>query len=151
ISSMPASAMISASPSFWQVMPRAPAATCIFASMGLLWVLICGRLATPAASHAAWMRAILRSTLSMSMTAQGVPYSLAILAARGVVIGATPVQHSRHCERSEAIHSSAYGDVDCFVASLLATTEPPGSCLFDLFAQDFELQPAVLGFLQFLL
>src|SRR6185437_4353923 len=37
------------------------------------------------------MRAMLRSTLSMSMTAQGVPYSRAILAARGVVIGATPV------------------------------------------------------------
>src|ERR1700740_2009582 len=47
---------------------------------------MCGRLATPAASQAAWMRAMLRSTLSMSMTAQGVPYSLAILAARGVVI-----------------------------------------------------------------
>jgi hypothetical protein len=28
----------------------------------------------------------------------------------------------RHCERSEAIHLSACGTVDCFVASLLATT-----------------------------
>src|SRR5262249_17976766 len=62
------------------------ALTCICASSGLLWVLMWGRLATPAASQAAWMRAILRSTLSMSMTAQGVPYSRAILAARGVVI-----------------------------------------------------------------
>src|SRR5581483_3161239 len=107
MSSIPASAMISASPSFWQVMPRAPAATCILASIGLLWVLICGRLATPAASQAAWMRAILRSTLSMSMTAQGVPYSLAILAARGVVMSGTSFQQSRHCgERSdEAIHT----------------------------------------------
>ena len=84
---MPASAITSASPSFWQVMPLAPAATCICASKGLLWVLMCGRLATPAASQAAWIRAMLRSTRSMSMTAQGVPYSRAILAARGVVMG----------------------------------------------------------------
>src|ERR1700761_8086084 len=28
----------------------------------------------------------------------------------------------RHCERSEAIHSSACGDMDCFVALLLAMT-----------------------------
>lgn len=84
---MPALAMISASPSFWQVMPFAPDATCIFAMVGFLWVLMCGRLAIPASSQAFWMRAMLRSTLSMSMTAQGVPYSRAILAARGVVMG----------------------------------------------------------------
>ena len=83
---MPASAITSASPSFWQVMPFAPAATCICANSGLLWVLMCGRLATPAASQAAWIRAMLRSTRSMSITAQGVPYSRAILAARGVVM-----------------------------------------------------------------
>src|SRR6185312_9194591 len=29
---------------------------------------------------------------------------------------------SRHCERSEAIHRAASGDMDCFVASLLAMT-----------------------------
>ncbi len=29
---------------------------------------------------------------------------------------------TRHCERSEAIHLSAYGTMDCFVASLLAMT-----------------------------
>jgi hypothetical protein len=29
---------------------------------------------------------------------------------------------ARHCERSEAIHSAASGDIDCFVASLLAMT-----------------------------
>ena len=52
---MPASAITSASPSFWQVMPLAPAAICSLASIGLLWVLICGRLATPAASQAAWI------------------------------------------------------------------------------------------------
>ena len=86
MSSIPASAITSASPSFWQVMPFAPAATCICASNGLLCVLICGRLATPAVSHATWIRAMLRSTRSMSITAQGVPYSRAILAARGVVM-----------------------------------------------------------------
>ena len=43
---MPALAMISASPSFWQVMPFAPAAICIFAIVGFLCVLMCGRLAT---------------------------------------------------------------------------------------------------------
>src|SRR5690242_1002226 len=67
-------------------MPLAPAATCICASIGLLCVLMCGRLATPAASQAACTRAMLRSTRSMSITAQGVPYSRAILAARGVVM-----------------------------------------------------------------
>src|SRR5262245_31217490 len=86
MSSIPPSAITSASPIFWQVTPFAPAVTCICASIGLLWVLMCGRLATPAASHCAWMRAMLRSTLSMSMTAQGVPYSRAIFAARGGVI-----------------------------------------------------------------
>jgi hypothetical protein len=34
----------------------------------------------------------------------------------------------RHCERSEAIHSTAQRDMDCFVALLLAmTTEGPYS------------------------
>src|SRR5580704_6141939 len=112
MSSIPASAITSASPSFWQVMPRAPALTCACASNGLLWVLICGRLATPAASQDACTRAMLRSTLSKSMTAQGVPYSLAIFAARGVVMG---------------------------------------SGAFYLFTHHFKLQPAVLGFLQFVL
>jgi hypothetical protein len=55
---MPASAITSASPSFWQVMPLAPAAICILASIGLLWVLMCGRLATPAASQADCIRAM---------------------------------------------------------------------------------------------
>src|SRR5262249_40126617 len=149
MSSMPASAMTSASPSFWQVMPLAPAATCIFASIGLLWVLICGRLATPAASHAAWMRAMLRSTLSMSMTAQGVPYSRAILAARGVVIGSTSVStFSSLRGKGSNPESFRGGSLDCFVASLLAMTS---LCLFYLFAQHFQLQPAVFGRGQLLL
>jgi hypothetical protein len=29
---------------------------------------------------------------------------------------------NRHCERSEAIHLSACGTMDCFVASILAMT-----------------------------
>jgi hypothetical protein len=73
MSSMPAAAITSASPSFWQVMPRAPAAICIRARTGLLWVLMCGRLARPAASQAAWSRAMLRSTRSRSTTTAGVP------------------------------------------------------------------------------
>ena len=32
-----------------------------------------------------------------------------------------PYKH-RHCERSEAIHGAASGDMDCFVATLLAMT-----------------------------
>ena len=39
ISSIPASAIISASPSFWQVIPFAPASICIFANKGDLCVL----------------------------------------------------------------------------------------------------------------
>src|SRR3954452_22486048 len=108
MSSMLASAITSASPIFWQVMPLAPASSCSLASIGLLWVLMCGRLATPAASQVAWIRAMLRSTRSMSITAQGVPYSRAILAARGVVIRSTQFQYSRHCERNEAIHRPAH-------------------------------------------
>ena len=47
-SATPASTNTSASPSFWQVMPIAPAAICIFAIAGILCVLMCGRLPTPA-------------------------------------------------------------------------------------------------------
>jgi len=44
--------------------------------------------------------------------------------------------YPRHCERSEAIHLSACGEMDCFVASLLAMTEgaiylSPNSLLYD--------------------
>src|SRR5690242_18656234 len=69
---------------------------------------MCGRLATPAASHCAWMRAMLRSTLSMSMTAQGVPYSRAIFAARGVVIRILS-HFVGWVERSETHQSLAQG------------------------------------------
>src|SRR5882724_13261433 len=126
MSSMPASAITSASPSFWQVMPLAPALICMVAIIGLLWVLMCGRLATPAASQAAWMRAMLRSTRSMSMTAQGVPYSRAILAASGVVM-----------------------EVPSFARILVAKPVPTFAeyalGLFYFFPQDFQLQPPVFG------
>ena len=78
MSSSPPSTITSASPSFWQVMPLAPAATCILASTGLLCVLMCGRLATPAASHSFCTRAMLASTRSRSITTAGVPNSRAI-------------------------------------------------------------------------
>jgi hypothetical protein len=35
----------------------------------------------------------------------------------------------RHCERSEAIHCAASGQMDCFVASLLAMTKWDGKRL----------------------
>src|SRR6185295_2044953 len=75
---------------------------------GLLWVLICGRLATPAVSQATWMRAMFRSTRSMSITAQGVPYSRAILAARGVVMLFSLFESVGWVERSET-HQSGRG------------------------------------------
>src|SRR5437773_5327414 len=126
MSSIPASAITSASPIFWQVMPLAPAAICICASIGLLWVLICGRLATPAASHAAWMRAMLRSTRSMSMTAQGVPYSRAIFAARAVVMEVLSLAR-------------------ILVAKPVPTFAEYALGLFYFFPQDFQFQPAVFG------
>src|SRR5215470_18635637 len=113
-------------------MPFAPAATCIFASNGLLCVLMCGRLATPAASQAVWMRAMLRSTLSMSMTAQGVPYSFAIRAARGVVMGVLYLAR-------------------ILVAKPVPTFAECALCLFYLFTEHFQLKPAVFGRGQLLL
>src|SRR4051812_24888790 len=132
MSSTPALTMISASPSFWQVMPLAPAAICILAIVGFLCVLMWGRLATPASSQAFWIRAMLRSTLSMSMTAQGVPYSRAILAARVVVM-----------EISELARILFAKAVPTFAKCTLG--------LFNLFAPHFELQPFVLGLGQLLL
>src|SRR6185312_3692977 len=139
MSSIPASAITSASPIFWQVMPLAPAATCICASIGLLWVLICGRLATPALSQATWMRAMLRSTRSMSITAQGVPYSRAIFAARGVVM-LFSLEFVGWVERSET-HQFCRSIFDGYRCA------PPilRSGLLYLFAQHFQLQPSILG------
>ncbi|MGY4369976.1 hypothetical protein ACVW1A_006041 [Bradyrhizobium sp. LB1.3] len=112
---MPALAMISASPSFWQVTPFAPAAICIFAMVGFLCVLMWGRLATPASSQAFWMRAMLRSTLSMSMTAQGVPYSRAIFAASVVVMGQAFSISSRRTSSSSHLSSASASSPCAFV------------------------------------
>jgi hypothetical protein len=43
-SGMPLAIMTSASPSFEQQMPTAPAASCILATIGVLWALACGRM-----------------------------------------------------------------------------------------------------------
>src|SRR5437879_9944633 len=139
MSSIPASAITSASPSFWQVMPFAPAATCMVAMIGLLGVLICGRLATPAASQAAWMRAMLRSTRSMSITAQGVPYSRAILAARGVVMLFSLLETVGWVERSETHQSFQRLVHDGYRFA------PPILRLLNLFPQNLKLQPPVFG------
>src|SRR5262249_7874942 len=146
MSSIPASAITSASPIFWQVMPLAPALICNCASIGFLLVLICGRLATAAASQAACTRAMLRSTLSMSMTAQGVPYSFAILAARGVVIGA---DSSSACSSLRAKRSNPW--LSKRRDGLLRRFAPrndedhPVSCLLDFLAKHFEFQPPIFG------
>ena len=57
MSSIPASAITSASPSFWHVMPRAPSASCRRAISTDLCVLTCGRFASPTASQCACQRA----------------------------------------------------------------------------------------------
>src|SRR6266702_4331954 len=145
MSSMPASAITSASPSFWQVMPFAPALICMLAIIGLLWVLICGRLASPAASQAAWIRAMLRSTRSMSMTAAGVPYSRAILAARGVVMLYLSVRPVGWVERSEPHHLTWSSLVTDIAALHPSHGLYYGLCLLNFFAQHFQLQPPVFG------
>jgi hypothetical protein len=46
------------------------------------------------------------------------------------------MQHIRHCERSEAIHGAASGEVDCFAESVIgrafARPVDDGTCLRDL-------------------
>ena len=51
MSLIPAAAITSASPTFWQVTPDAPASTCIRAISQDLCVLICGLFETPALSQ----------------------------------------------------------------------------------------------------
>src|SRR5689334_10602246 len=60
-------------------------------------------------------------------------------------------QQRRHCERSEAIHASARGKMDCFVAALLAMTNEhtyafprhrlPESCKFTTLAKRAQGMP----------
>ena len=54
----------------------------------------------------------------------------------------------RHCERSEAIHRTAWGSMDCFVASLLAmTADRPGAWRLSIRIGPLELaQQAVAAF-----
>ena len=62
---MPAAAMTSASPSFAQVMPIAPAAISSLAIEGILCPFACGRQATPCVRHVsatAWIFASIRAT-----------------------------------------------------------------------------------------
>src|SRR5262245_44626537 len=72
MSRIPAAAMTSASPSFAQVMPIAPAASSRWASAGTFWPFVCGRQLTPASRQAVAMRAMFSSRMSRSTTSAGV-------------------------------------------------------------------------------
>src|SRR4051812_16435720 len=85
-SAAPASAMTSTSPSFWQVMPIAPASICFFANAGILCVLMCGRLARPWPASVSCARLMFASTMSRSITTAGVSSSATKLA----MISSTP-------------------------------------------------------------
>jgi len=75
-SATPASVKTSTSPSFWQVMPTAPAAICMRPSAGILWVFTCGRLAMPSRARWSWTRRMLRSTMSRRTVTAGVSSSV---------------------------------------------------------------------------
>ena len=74
-SSIPASAITSASCSVWQVMPAAPSSICRRAISTHLCVFTCGRLARPTRSQCSCQRARLASSRSRSTTAAGVAMS----------------------------------------------------------------------------
>src|ERR1700692_2550548 len=97
------------------------------------------------------MRAMLRSTRSRSTTAAGVPYSRAILAARGVVIKLAPVSLIV-IARSEATKQStlSFGSMDYF-SSLAMTVKKYGLSLLYPFTQYFKFQPLVFGLMEFFL
>ena len=63
----------------------APAAICMCAMGGALWVLACGRMATPAPRPNAAMRSMLRDSASYSISSAGVS-----IAEAGPPIAATP-------------------------------------------------------------
>ena len=81
-SATPASMKTSASLSFWQVMPIAPASICIWAMPGILWVLMCGRLARPWRATISWPALMLFSSRSRSMVTAGVSSSSTFIASR---------------------------------------------------------------------
>src|SRR5262245_50316395 len=68
----PASANTSASPSFAQQMPAAPASICFRASAGDLCVLACGRSVLPALATAFCMRATFAASFEASTSTAGV-------------------------------------------------------------------------------
>jgi ABC-type multidrug transport system permease subunit len=82
MSVMPASANTSASPSFAQQIPTAPAAICIFAMSMLLCVFACGLSATPASRARATIAAMLAASRSESIYANGVRRSASCMADR---------------------------------------------------------------------
>src|SRR5215471_3580366 len=88
------------------------------------------------------MRTMLCSTLSMSMTAQGVPYSRAILAARGVVMLLSLRRMGRAKRNPSKLHRRRASDGFRLALPILRTY---GSCLLDLLAQHFKLEPAVFS------
>ena len=71
----PAAANTSASPSFAQQMPTAPASTCIRAITGLLCVFECGRSLTPAPWAMACIAAMFAASRTRSTTTRGVGVS----------------------------------------------------------------------------
>src|SRR5882724_10270376 len=72
---MPASTNTSTSPSFWQVMPMAPASICIRPIAGILCVLMCGRLAMACRERCACTRRMLSRMMSRSTVTAGVSRS----------------------------------------------------------------------------
>ena len=77
---MPASTMTSASPTFWQTMPMAPAASCILAISGILCVFVCTRRGMSHLSHAACVSRIFFLRISRSMVSAGVSRSCMVMA-----------------------------------------------------------------------
>src|SRR5687767_10630515 len=68
----PPATIASASPSFAQQMPIAPASSCLRAMRGVLWALACGRTAHPVRRDHSAMRAMFRSSTAASTTSAGV-------------------------------------------------------------------------------
>src|SRR4029453_8616718 len=81
----PASAKTSASPSFAQHTPPAPASICMRAMTGDLCVLACGRSALPAPATAVCMRAMLRASFDDSTRTAGVGISGRCVVIDGIV------------------------------------------------------------------
>ena len=94
-----ASAKTSTSPSFWQVMPTAPAAICIWPMAGILCVLMCGRLPSPCRARCACTRRMLSAITSRWIVTAGV--SSAVIAVMGLssVCASIAPTGGRRCPR----------------------------------------------------